>query len=241
MADSKIPQGSGPLNDHTNSPHSSRDKEIGGSPSAPPEILRRIQNLPIGFKIAIGALAVCIGSLGLFRNYTSIVAQNVPTAKPDHFETDRTDLMARQKFPDFKILDETGTSTTFSSLKGKVVILSFWAGWSSPCLQEISQISKLAEKYHDQGLVMAPINVDKDQDAKITAKEFLKKKGIKAPNYIDTGETLSELFKVGRLPAHFVFDRQGAMVFSSVGANDWSNPQLIQSVQDLLAEPATQN
>jgi thiol-disulfide isomerase/thioredoxin len=118
-----------------------------------------------------------------------------------------------------------------ADLKGKVVLLDFWATWCGPCIASIPHTNELAEKYKDKGLVIIGVchmrEVEKMAD---TAKE----KGIKYPIAADpTGKT-NEAFKVNSYPDYYLIDRSGKLRIA-----DCKNASVDEAVEALLAESAT--
>jgi thiol-disulfide isomerase/thioredoxin len=202
----------------------------------PDKIKALIRNMGWQGKIGIGIVAVLLASVGIFQKRAPL-DDTTENPETEFQEVEGSGLEFRKKLSDFKLELPDGKTRDFSDFKGQVVIVSFWASWSEPSLREIQQLAQLKKKFADQGLTVLPIDTDKDSEAKTTATEFWKKRGFDFPTFVDSNEVVSQVFKVDQIPAHFVIDRLGRMVFSSVGENDWSNPLVLQPVLDLLAEP----
>src|SRR4029079_1600822 len=102
-----------------------------------------------------------------------------------------------------------GGKLDLQSLKGKVVLIDFWATWCVPCLSQIPMFNDFAKTYKDQGFEMLGISLD-DQRAEIV-KPFVKKQKM---NYtIAVGDaSVAQLFKLpadSSLPVAFLIDKQG--------------------------------
>ncbi|MDG0816357.1 TlpA disulfide reductase family protein [Bdellovibrio svalbardensis] len=122
-------------------------------------------------------------------------------------------------------------SLTFVDLKGKVVIVDFWASWCEPCKEALPHYNKLYEKYKNQGVVFIGINEDddlKERDA------FLKAHPISFPVFFDKEKQMAKDFQVVALPTLFVFDKKLKPVILYRGFDDKKPQVLEKGIQDLL-------
>ena len=118
------------------------------------------------------------------------------------------------------ILEETGFSLTaldgkpysLDGLRGKVVLLNFWATWCPPCRKEMPDLEKLYEALGPQGLVVLAVS---DED-RATVEQFLQGKGYTFPILLDPGRNVGAAFQVEGIPKSFVFDRQGKLAAQSI-------------------------
>jgi thiol-disulfide isomerase/thioredoxin len=113
-----------------------------------------------------------------------------------------------QKFPAMNIpmLNSAGTFGD-SSLKGKVVIVDFWASWCGPCKVELPALSNLYKKYKSQGLEVVGINLDDDIKE---AQGFVKQHPVVVPLLYDgKNKAVVSKIDVQVMPTSFVLDRQG--------------------------------
>jgi thiol-disulfide isomerase/thioredoxin len=116
--------------------------------------------------------------------------------------------------PPFSVTDLDGRSVSLASLKGKVVLVNFWATWCPPCRAEIPDLVKLQERYRDK-LVILGISEDEVEPEQVKAFTT----GMKM-NYTVAMSTpeLKKIFRgVSALPTTFVIDRDGKMVRKHVG------------------------
>jgi cytochrome c biogenesis protein CcmG/thiol:disulfide interchange protein DsbE len=105
-------------------------------------------------------------------------------------------------------IDTTG-DLAFASLKGKAVVVNFWASWCLPCKDEAPFLQKTYEKYREQGLVVLGVDA---QDFRQDAKRFMRRFGITYPVVYDgEGSTLAKWGVTG-FPETFFVDRQGRLV-----------------------------
>ena len=106
-------------------------------------------------------------------------------------------------------IDAAGGDLSFASLKGKPVVVNFWASWCIPCKDEAPALQKTYEKYKSQGLVVLGIDA---QDFRQDARRFMKRFGITYPVVYDgSGSTLGKWGVTG-FPETFFIDRQGHLV-----------------------------
>jgi thiol-disulfide isomerase/thioredoxin len=119
--------------------------------------------------------------------------------------------------PDFelKLLGGKGKTMQLSSLKGKAVIVNFWATWCEPCKIEMPWLVELQKKYGPQGLQIVGVAVD-DAEEK-TISNFARKMGVNYPVLLGT-EKVADLYGgVDGLPTNFFLDRSGKVVDHVLG------------------------
>lgn len=149
------------------------------------------------------------------------------------------DLQTGERFPapDIQFNTRDGKLGRLSDYKGKVVLIAFWAHWCAPCLVELPSFKTLAEKYGDKGLVVIPINLDEKNQADEQIDKLWAAENFPFATFYDYDKAAIKAFNVDNLPANFVIDRQGKLVFSSIGSNDWSS----STTQDLFASLIAEN
>ena len=110
--------------------------------------------------------------------------------------------------PDFSAKDISGRTVKLSELKGKVVLLDFWATWCPPCRVEIPHLLELNRKFKDREFVLISVSLDRDLQA---ARQFVKDKEMDWVHIIDieAGRTIATLYQVEYIPSTFVIGRKG--------------------------------
>jgi peroxiredoxin len=121
------------------------------------------------------------------------------------------DDQRRQKV-DFTLTDLQGKTWNLKELKGKVVLVNFWATWCPPCRKEMPDLNALYQRFKDQGFVILAIS-DEEADK---VKPFIAERNISYPVMLDPGRKVNELFQVQGIPKSFVYDREGKLVAQSI-------------------------
>jgi peroxiredoxin len=119
---------------------------------------------------------------------------------------------AKRQEADFTLTDLQGKSWHFRDLRGKVVLVNFWATWCPPCRKEMPDLQALSEQFKDQGFVVLAIS---DEEARKVAP-FIAERKISYPVLLDPGRKVNELFRVEGIPKSFVYNREGKMVAQSI-------------------------
>ena len=119
---------------------------------------------------------------------------------------------------------------TLSALKGKVVMINFWASWCKPCEQEAADLRSAWQYYKDNGKVVF-IGMDY-VDTEPEARAYLEKFDITYPNGPDLGTTVSQLFRIKGVPETYFIDQTGVLRYAQVGP--FSSVDEIKSIIDPL-------
>ena len=122
-------------------------------------------------------------------------------------ETRRRDGLLYSEAPDFKLEDLDGTWVNLKSLRGKTVLLDFWATWCGPCLRAMPHLQKLHEEFGDQGLVIVGINAETAE----RARRYMQKKGYTFISLVDEGHQVTELYQIRGLPTTVIIDKEGVV------------------------------
>lgn len=109
-------------------------------------------------------------------------------------------------FPD---LTTIGLEGSLPDIKGKVVLVDFFASWCSPCKQSFPAMQELQKKYAGKGLIILAINVDKK---KSDMDNFLKVRPVDFTILRDSGDTLVNQIKIPAMPTSFLLNREGKVV-----------------------------
>jgi thiol-disulfide isomerase/thioredoxin len=108
--------------------------------------------------------------------------------------------------PDFELKDLSGKKVSLSSLRGKPVMLDFWATWCGPCQMSIPTVQKFYETHKDKGLVVLGVNVDEDPS---NVYAFVKHFNMTYPVLYGGGTPISDAYGVEGIPMFVFIDPQG--------------------------------
>ncbi len=111
--------------------------------------------------------------------------------------------------PQFELKTFDGQTLRLAELKGKPVVLNFWASWCVPCRDEAPALQAMWEKYKDQGLMV--IGVDY-VDTEPEAKKFMQEFGITYPTGADVGTIISSKYKITGVPETYFITREGKLL-----------------------------
>jgi thiol-disulfide isomerase/thioredoxin len=112
--------------------------------------------------------------------------------------------------PEFTLETLQGESVSLSSLRGKPVILNFWASWCPPCRAEMPALENIHKRYSSEGLVVLAVNATA-QDSKAGIDQFLNEVDISFLILMDPASTAASLYEIRSLPTTFFIDRQGTI------------------------------
>jgi thiol-disulfide isomerase/thioredoxin len=119
---------------------------------------------------------------------------------------------AGSEAPDFTLRDLEGKEVRLSELRGKAVLLDFWATWCAPCRAVMPVVELLHREFKDKGL--AVFGVD-DEDPQVVGK-FLQKFGYTLPTLLDPDKQVASKFEVGGIPTTILIDKQGKIALFKI-------------------------
>jgi cytochrome c biogenesis protein CcmG, thiol:disulfide interchange protein DsbE len=134
--------------------------------------------------------------------------------------------------PDFQLKDFDGKALTLAGLRGKVILLNFWATWCGPCREEIPSLVELQNHYKDKLQIVGLVTDDDDEGM---IRKVIESEGINYPVALATPQIRSEYGGIPALPTLFVINSEGRVVQKHVGL---FNPALYETeVRALLELP----
>jgi cytochrome c biogenesis protein CcmG/thiol:disulfide interchange protein DsbE len=122
-------------------------------------------------------------------------------------------------------------ATHLADLRGKVVVLNFWASWCPPCLEETQSLNHLQQDIAAKGGVVLGMSVDEDQAA---YEKFLVDNHVVFPTYRDASKKSAVDYGTSMFPETYLIDREGRLARKIVGPQDWQSPEVMGSIDILL-------
>jgi thiol-disulfide isomerase/thioredoxin len=120
------------------------------------------------------------------------------------------------RLPDFSVRDLQGREISSAGLRGKVVLIDFWATWCQPCKKEMPGYQKLLDRYGAQGFVVIGFKFDTMQDTE-EPTEFARKIGVHYPLAVASDELKMKFGGIEGLPTTMLFDRSGVLRKKIIG------------------------
>ncbi len=118
----------------------------------------------------------------------------------------------RRRQADFTLSDLQGRKWTLQSLRGKVVLVNFWATWCPPCRKEIPDLEALYKRFKGRGLVVLGVSAEPASPV----QAFARQERISYPVLLDPGRKVNKLFSVQGIPMSFLYSRSGKLVAESM-------------------------
>jgi cytochrome c biogenesis protein CcmG/thiol:disulfide interchange protein DsbE len=149
--------------------------------------------------------------------------------------TQETSGLVGQKAPNFSVAAVAGSKGTVSiaNLRGKVVLIDFWATFCEPCKKSFPRLQDLNSKYDASGLKIVGISEDEAEDKdKIT--DFARAYGAKFTLAWDGDKAVAQSYKPATMPSSFLIDKMGVVRFAHVGYHDGDAALLDKEIQGLL-------
>ena len=154
---------------------------------------------------------------------------NSAVQQPQDIES-TTLIHAGDVAPDFTVEMLDGKKITLSSLRGKVVLVSFWATWCPPCRQEMSHMQEgVIDRFAGSDLVVLPISRGEKRE---TVEKFIEKMGYGFPVGLDADQSIYSKYASNYVPRSVVINREGEVVYVAVGYDE----QIAQEIGAAIAE-----
>lgn len=143
------------------------------------------------------------------------------------------ELTARPQAPDFFLEDLDGKKRRLSNLRGKVVLVNFWATWCPPCRREMPSIERLSHVIKRADFEILAVNVAENLDTVFSFTGTLEPIPT-FPIVFDTDSSVLKAWPVMGLPTTFILDKQGRIVYRMVGGREFDDPAILDQIRGLI-------
>jgi thiol-disulfide isomerase/thioredoxin len=144
-------------------------------------------------------------------------------------------IRAREPFaPDFAFTSLEGGQVSNATLRGKVVLLDFWATWCPPCRESVPTIQGLHKKYADKAFEIVGVSADDDED---TLKTFVERNRMNWTEYLDASGSVGGSFDVESYPTYIVMDKEGVVRYRQSGFGPTVGSELEDTINKALKKP----
>ena len=137
--------------------------------------------------------------------------------------------------PALQLRDLNDARVDLAAMKGRVVLVNFWATWCEPCREEMPALQRLREKMKGRSFELVTVNFGESNG---TVTRFLEKINVSLPVLLDPTKDAAEAWKVKGLPMTFLVDARGATRYWTFGEHDWSAGEPFRLVEALVGEAA---
>lgn len=138
------------------------------------------------------------------------------------------------KAPDFTVEMFDGAEISLEALRGKVVLLNFWATWCPPCRKELTHVQKeIIDRFEGRPFVFLPVSRGESREA---VAAFREKTGYAFPMGLDSLRTVYDRYASNFIPRNFLIGPDGKVVFSAVGYDEEEFRELILAIEEALAK-----
>ena len=138
--------------------------------------------------------------------------------------------------PDFTVEMLDGRLLKLSDMKGKVILINFWATWCGPCMQEFSVIpEKIIKRFKEKtDFVFLPISRGEDRKTVQDKMNQLRRNGIVFSAGLDLDKTIYNMYASMYIPRNFLIGKDGKVVYLSIGYSENEFAELIKKIEELL-------
>lgn len=142
-------------------------------------------------------------------------------------------LSVGARAPEIGLRDLSGNQVSIASLRGRVVIVDFWASWCAPCREEMPVLNSLHQRYGSRGLSIVGVSQDRNV---ANARSFVAQHRVAFPVVHDASQAVARRYQPPRMPSSYVIDRNGVVRHVHAGFRAADAAALEREVSALLAQ-----
>ncbi len=169
-------------------------------------------------------LLACVGVLLIFLSLQL-------RAHEDPWEGLGVIRLAGYSPPDFTLPTLDGSSIALSDLKGKVVLINFWATWCSPCREEMPSLERLYRHFKYEKFALLAVDIMEHPEK---VKKFAREYNLSFPILLDRTGDISAKYAANALPTTYIIDKEGKAVGKAIGPRKWDGDHAKDLIDELL-------
>lgn len=169
-------------------------------------------------------LLACVGVLLIFLSLQL-------RAHEDPWEGLGVIRLAGYSPPDFTLPTLDGSSIALSDLKGKVVLINFWATWCSPCREEMPSLERLYRHFKYEKFALLAVDIMEHPEK---VKKFAREYNLSFPILLDRTGDISAKYAANALPTTYIIDKEGKTVGKAIGPRKWDGDHAKDLIDELL-------
>jgi peroxiredoxin len=133
--------------------------------------------------------------------------------------------------PDLELADLDGGRVSVEALKGRVVLVNFWATWCKPCEEEMPAMERLYRALNAEGFELLAVSVDTDTTA---VRSFRQRLRLSFPILLDPDQEVAGRYQTFKFPESVLIGPDGVVVERYIGSKDWDAPAYVERIRRLL-------
>lgn len=146
------------------------------------------------------------------------------------------DAKEKREAPDFDFKSDTQTLKKSDFLQ-HWTLLSFWAHWCAPCLEELPTLNQLGEQWQNASLQIMTVNIDDPKTESFeSARRFLTENEVTLPTLFDRDGVIQKAFNVKDVPQHFLINPEGQIVWQAVGGFQWNDAHAREELMRVMGD-----
>ena len=170
----------------------------------------------------------------VFVTAISVSAAELPAVANSIKRLNLGRYLSNMRPPDFSGVTANDRVMSLAGLRGRVVLLNFWASWCHECRPEMPMFEQLHREFSTRGLSVIGINF---REGPAAVREYSKQLGLTFPLVLDSRGEINTAYGVIGLPTTFIIGRDGKAVALAVGPREWTSAPARALIQTLLARP----